>query len=249
MFCLNACGNSNESAIPSPIPAIPASENQEVGMDSIKVSFTVTKLDDGSYVCTPSGQGPFPSVLYNHGGLGTAVGGDLRGTCMALAEEGFLARSEKRSETVPLAGHLDEVLDGLDTLRSHEKADRSRIGIMGFSRGGLLTLQAAIAQPRDVHAILIFAPAPGITTLQETLIDVSPILAPTSLYVSENDTFPANHVQLSRDVEDALRAAEKDVTLTLYPPFENNGHRLFFEIRDIYWDDVINFLQTSIGAQ
>ena len=34
-------------------------------------------LDDGSYVCRPAGLGPFPVVLYNHGGKGNEVGGDL----------------------------------------------------------------------------------------------------------------------------------------------------------------------------
>ena len=30
---------------------------------------SVVSLDDGSTLCTPPGPGPFPGVLYNHGGL------------------------------------------------------------------------------------------------------------------------------------------------------------------------------------
>ncbi|MEO1999778.1 MAG: hypothetical protein ABGZ17_31425, partial [Planctomycetaceae bacterium] len=102
---------------------------------------TVVELADGSFVGRPSGSGPFPVLLYNHGGLGTQVGGDLRGTCTELAEAGFLVRAEKRPETVSLDGHLEDVLQGLDALLSDPDADPSRVGIMGFSRGGLLSLQ------------------------------------------------------------------------------------------------------------
>ena len=102
-------------------------------------------LEDGSYACRPAGVGPFPVVLYNHGGLGDAVGGDLRGTCEALAAAGYLARSEKRPETISLDGQLEDVVEGLSELLSNPDADSSRVTLLGFSRGGLLTLQAAAA--------------------------------------------------------------------------------------------------------
>ncbi|MBQ27701.1 MAG: hypothetical protein CMH81_06130 [Nitrospiraceae bacterium] len=247
---LSACGDSSEHGAEITASSITGSgDNGSVvdnGGDVFEVM--VVELTDGSYVCSPSGQGLFPGVLYNHGGLGTAIGGDLKGTCQALAEAGFLARSEKRPETVPLVGHLDEVLAGLDMLRSHAKIDPSRVGIMGFSRGGLLTLQAAIARPNDVHAILILAPASGRGGLRQALENALPISAPLSIHVSENDLLRANHVQLSRDVENALREIGKDVELTIYPPFGEDGHRLFFEVRDPYWSDVIAFLDTTIGS-
>jgi len=57
----------------------------------------ISDTDGYSYVCRPAGEGPFPTVLYSHGGLGTAIGGNLEGTCIALAEAGYLARAEKRA--------------------------------------------------------------------------------------------------------------------------------------------------------
>ncbi len=249
VLALSACGESSERGAESTAPNIMDSGDGTASTDDAGdiPEVMVVELTDGSLMCSPSGQGPFPGMLYNDGGLGTAIGGDLRATCQALAEAGFLARSEKRPETVPLAGHLDEVFLGLDTLRSHATIDTSRVGIMGFSRGGLLTLQAALAKPSDIHAVLIFAPASGRGALQQALEDVSPLAAPTRIYVSENDTLQANHVQLSRDVENALLEAGKDVELTIYPPFGEDGHRLFFEVRDPYWSDVILFLDNTLG--
>ena len=202
-----------------------------------------TQLTDGSWTCRPQGQGPFPAILYNHGGLGDAIGGDLKGTCRALSGQGFLAHAEKRPETVSLEGHLDEVLHALDSLRENPDADTDRIGIMGFSRGGLLTLQAAIERPDNINAIVLFAPAPAKNSLENTLKFVAAIGAPVRVYVAANDLYQADHVQLAKDVEAALRAANKDVELTIYPEFGKDGHELFFEVRDSYWLEVLAFLE------
>ena len=209
---------------------------------------TIVELADGSFVGRPSGPGPFPVLLYNHGGLGTQVGGDLRGTCSELAEAGFLVRAEKRPETVSLDGHLDDVLQGLDALLSDPDADPSRVGIMGFSRGGLLSLQAAIARPDDIHSVVLMAPAPGQDQLAETLQDVSALSAPVSIYVAENDVNGANHVQICQDVVEALEAAGKEVELTVYPPFADDGHSLFFEVREPYISDVTQFFDSTLCA-
>ena len=192
-------------------------------------------------MCRPPGEGPFAAVLYNHGGLGTIVGGDLAGTCRSLAEAGYLARSEKRQETRQLTGHLTEVLEGLKRLRSHPDADASRIGMMGFSRGGLLTLQAAISQPEYIHAVVLMAPAHGKSAMERTLQRVSRIDDPVRVFVSENDQTQANHVQISHEVADTLRMADKDVDLIIYPPYGDDGHKLFFLVQEPYWSDLIAF--------
>ena len=41
-------------------------------------------------LCKPQGTGPFPVVVYNHGGTGPIIGGAPEETCTALAEAGFL---------------------------------------------------------------------------------------------------------------------------------------------------------------
>lgn len=208
-------------------------------------------LGDGSYVCKPAGLGPFPAVLYNHGGLGNAIGGDLEGTCEALATAGYLARSEKRRETVPLDGHLEDVLGGLSELLSHPDADSSRVTLLGFSRGGLLTLQAAVENPNKIHSVVLMAPAPGGNDdMQTTLKNIAPLKASVLIMVAENDLPPAqanDHVQLSEQVSSTLRIAGKTVTMVLYPPFSADGHDLFDEVREPYWSHILAFLETESG--
>ncbi len=63
---------------------------------------TLDSIADGTgftYIASPNGTGPFPAVLYNHGGLGPVVGGDLRATSVTLAQAGYFVRAEKRQET------------------------------------------------------------------------------------------------------------------------------------------------------
>ncbi len=203
-----------------------------------------------TFVCVPPGAGPFPAVLYNHGGLNNVVGGDLEGTCTALANAGYLARAEYRPGELVLPQHLQQVYDGLDALREHTLADTNRVGILGFSRGGLLSLHVAIERNSDVQAVVLMAPAPGggMLSLSSTLDeDVAQISAPVRVYVSANDLFQADHVQLAADVYNTLTDYEKDVELIDYPAFCSDGHELFFEVREPYWSDVLSFLDATIG--
>ena len=212
---------------------------------------TVKTLADGSYVCRPPGAGPFAGVLYSHGGLGDAIGGDLEGTCRALAEAGYLAHSEQRPlGDLPLPDHLQEVLTALDALLAHPDLAPGRVALMGFSRGGLLSLQAAVSRPNDIQALLLFAPAPGKDALAKTTQQVDVITSPVRLYVAENDVYQADHVLLAEQVTDALQAAGKDAKLTIYPPYTDattrDGHMLFDAVQEPYWSDVIAFLARTL---
>ena len=197
---------------------------------------------DGSVTCRPGGPGSFPAVLYSHGGRSGAVGGDLEGTCRALAEAGYLARAERRPDSGDLSTQLEDVTAGLDALLGDPSADADSVGVVGFSRGGLLSLQLATGRPMYVKAVVLMAPAPGRGALERTLAAVDPLTAAVLLLVSENDTRSADHVLIARTAESVLRAVGKEVDLIVYPPFEDDGHRLFFEVHDSYWADLLAFL-------
>ena len=219
----------------------------------VSVAPTVEVLADGSYRCRPSGAGPFPAILYNHGGLGDAVGGDLEGVCRSFAEIGYVAWSLRRPNSVSLNGQLASVLEEFEALRTEALVDSNRLGIIGFSRGGLLTLQAAVSLGNTVRGIVVCAPAHGNGALESTLTDVARIQAPVRIYVAENDQQinggnVVDHVALSRMVESALNDAGKDVELTIYPPYADDGHALFFEVREPWWSDVSLFFNQAVGS-
>jgi len=192
-----------------------------------------------AFLCKPEGSGPFPAVVYNHGGLGDRIGGAPRETCEALAKSGFVGFSPMRRQTIPLAGHLDDVFAGVDYVKSLNYVDSQRIGLIGFSRGALLAFMAA-TRSGDFKAIVMMAPAWKIVE-GPFLSDAPRVSAPVLLLVSENDTVQADHVRSTQMVKQALEAAGKDVQVIHYPPYQRDGHRMFFEV-GTYWEDVEAFL-------
>lgn len=216
---------------------------------------TLDSIPDGSgytYIASPMGPGPFPAVLYNHGGMDTAVGGDLRGTVIALALEGYIARAEKRMETPGIAGHLEEVDEALDLLRADPRTDTTCVAIMGFSRGGYLSLEEAKAHPQKIDAIISMSPANPIGLLDNWATDVSEIDDPVLILSVENDTLQDQHVELAHMVYDSLISMEKNAVIIIYSSYDENedmtlngdddGHALFFEVQQPYWPDVLIFL-------
>ncbi|MFQ5865301.1 MAG: dienelactone hydrolase family protein [bacterium] len=192
------------------------------------------------YLSKPKGTGPFPAVIYNHGGMGNVIGGAPEETCRSLARDGFVGFSPIRRPTVPLEGHLDDVFAGIEFAKQLSYVDSNHIGIMGFSRGALLTFEAGIRRS-DYKALIIMAVAPGRGNFDELLPEANKISAPVLLLVAENDTVQANSVLGIQRLYQELESAGKQVEMIIYPPYKSDGHQMFFEIGD-YWSDVKRFL-------
>ena len=176
-----------------------------------------------------------------------AVGGDLRGTCEALAEAGYVAYSKQRrlTESPSIMGHIDDVYDGLDALVATDGVDDGRIGIMGFSRGGMLVLQAATERPETFSAVVSMAPASVKGKLDLVLEDAAQIDAPVLVLVSINDLVQDNHVTLAETVVAALEEAGVPHDHIVYDAFGDDGHERFFTVGD-YWEDVTTFLAANL---
>ena len=201
------------------------------------------------YLCKPDGKGPFPAVIYNHGGLGKAIGGDPKGICEVLAREGFVGFSPLRRQTTPLKGHPQDVMSALEFIKNKDFVDSNKIGMMGFSRGALLTYMVS-TRISDLKATVIMAPAPAKNTLNQFLSKASQVSNSTLILVSENDTAEfsqegEDHVRLSKMLYEALKKEKKDVNFIIYPAFQNNGHELFYKVRD-YFLDVTEFFNTKL---
>ena len=197
-------------------------------------------------LCAPKGPGPWPAVIFNHGGLGRIVGGTPKETCSALARAGYVGFSPIRRPTRSLFGHLDDVQAALNFIKSQEFVDENRIAMMGFSRGGMLTYQAATSR-NDLKAVIIMAIAVN------RFVDLSAatsISAPVLLLVAKNDTgsrrtHGQNTLEGMRDLNRALNLAKKKTQFIEYPAYGNDGHLLFFSINH-YWKDILSFPEANI---
>ncbi|MBI2347378.1 MAG: dienelactone hydrolase family protein [Deltaproteobacteria bacterium] len=208
--------------------------------------------EDQIGVCRPAGKGPFPTVIYNHGlvvdmfGIGGAAnrGYNLEGICRSLAADGYLAFTPiRRSGRTNIPNHQEEVAQAVEYVKRQPDVDQARIALMGFSRGGLLTLMVGVERT-DLKALVILAPAPGGRgDFAKAVKRVSSLKAPVLLLVEAGDS---NDILENFDMlEQALRGQGKEVRSILY--HRGGGHRLFYDV-NYYWEDVRKFLREKLSG-
>jgi dienelactone hydrolase len=214
-----------------------------------EVVYTTTPETLKGYLCRPSGAGPFPAVVYNHGGVGNIIGGAPKETCEALAAAGFVGFAPIRRKTLLMEGHPDDVQAGLDYLLGLDYVDRNKVAMLGFSRGGALTFMAA-AKGAPIKAAVIMASAVPPPRSGFTFADAVKIRVPVLLLVAKNDTgsrktMGQNTLEGMQRMSAALTEAGNTPKLIVYPPYRHDGHEMFFEIGP-YWKDVVEFLKKHL---
>ncbi len=222
------------------------------------VRFGAAGTEHRALLCRPrEGTPPFPAVVFHHGmvvdlhGLSGAIDRDysLDSFCRALAGDGFLAFAPVRGGLQPLPRQLAIVRGAFDHVKGLEEVDPARVGVMGFSRGGLLTLLAAQRGLKG-RAFVLLAPAPGPSgELEAAADDLSSIQAPVQILVAWGDDDAI--LEGSEKLRSALARAGKVVDYHLYPgrsqcgPGPPCGHKLFYVVGS-YWADVQGFLQKTL---
>ena len=243
-----------------------------------EISYQSGGLRIHGYFYQPTGSGPFPTLIYNHG---SRVGSERRpipwmrlaslyvaaGYAVLVPERRGYGRSEGPtwSEAVGrdvgsrlisrLQAEADDVLAAAEYLRSLPSADTGRLGIAGWSLGGIITL-FAISRGRSFRAAIDQAggalmwrsiPALRAALMQAVHIATCPVL----LMDAQNDAAPEAVQTLSR----VMDAAGLPHRLIMYPPFTPtaqevtvaHGHLLFSaEGLPIWGRDAIGFVDAYL---
>ncbi len=242
-----------------------------------RVFYPSGKLRIEGYIYRPAGDGPFPVVIYNHGSregeerserpfphvgrLLTAAGyavlvPERRGYGQS---DGPVFRDEIGRDRGPrfvtrLQEESGDVLAALDYLKTVPGLDPSRIAIMGWSFGGMVSVFAASRSDRFFAVVdqaggsLTWPRSPAI---QSALPDAAKkIRAPILCMVAENDAT----TESVKRVCEAARKKGTAATLTIYPPFTPPqvppnvapGHMIFSAAGLSRWgSDVVAFLDQS----
>lgn len=214
-----------------------------------------------AYLALPQGPGPFPGVVYNHGTLvrkdghqkAAGRGYDVTAFAEALAQAGFAALAPVRSHLAN-AGYGAAVEKGtgvahaaLDFLKKRQPVDPARLGLMGFSEGGLISLWTA-AERKDLAALVLMSPA----TLHEAgdrqlkaaarRNVLSGVTAPVMVTLGTKDNKSILKVVGNRLVPN-LQALGKEVTVKdTYPA----DHKWFWRPRPAYFKDILEFLKSRL---
>ncbi len=106
---------------------------------------------------------PLPAVLVHPDAGGLAV--DMEGICLDLARQGYFAaavhyqRVENLEKENPLFSWKspEDVKAAIQHLQGHPRVDPERIGLLGYSKGGMLSLLIA-SQDSSVKAVVAYYP-------------------------------------------------------------------------------------------
>jgi dienelactone hydrolase len=239
-----------------------------------EVSYRSGELRISGFLYQPAGAGPFPTIIYNHGSRAAAERQPVpwvrlaalfvgAGYAVLVTERRGYGTSEGPTWTDAvgrdvtsrfidrLEAETDDALAAVEFLGTVPFVDRSRLGIVGWSLGGIVTL-FAIARSRSFRAAI--DQAGGALTwrsspaLQVALTEaVRRATCPVLLLDAENDAAPEAIPALSRAM-DAAALPHKTIVYPAYMPPQPTrgtapGHAIFgAEGIPIWGKDALSFL-------
>jgi|GEM_PF-306239 len=138
------------------------------------VTYKSGELTISGIMNVPTGDGPFPLLILNHGYIDTSIytnGRGLKREQDYLARQGFVVihpdyRNHAQSSRIDEGeienriGYVKDVINLVYAVRASDLPyiDKTRIGMMGHSMGGGIAQSVAVAQPNLVKAMVLYAP-------------------------------------------------------------------------------------------
>ena len=222
-------------------------EAQAIHTDTAGIEAGETQIPtaDGklpAYYARPAGKGPFPVILVNEEIFG--VHEYIKDVCRRLAKAGYLAvATEYYARIADLSTMTDvkqivadviskapdaQYMSDLDSTAAWAQlhgGSATRLGVMGFCRGGRQTWLYAAHNPHLRAAVAFYGPLGGApSSIQpETALDMAakiecPLLG---LYGGEDRSIP---VDLVRQAEARAKAAHKIVDIHIYRDAPHGFH-------------------------
>ena len=236
------------------------------------IGFKSSDLELKGFVWKPSGEGPFPALLWNHGSEKSP--GSIDHVAPYFVNKGYVffvphRRGQGRSpgpyimdELNALSSdnrgrmlvelheiHLEDQLAGLEYLKSLTFVDRNRIAVMGFSFGGIQTMLAVERGPGYRVAVNCSGAAEswkGSSSLRSRLITAaSNAKMPVIFLQAEND----HDLTPNRVLSEEVRKAGKPVEAKIYPAFGSGpreGHSFCVRGAETWFPDVLRFIETYL---
>jgi dienelactone hydrolase/uncharacterized protein YraI len=219
--------------------------------------YRLTYWSDGlrvnGFLGYPKGPGPFPAVIYNRGGMWDS--GALTGIeIAAFVETGYVAaasqyRGNGGSEGVESFGYGDviDVINLITLVQSLPQVDAGRVGMMGGSRGGMVTymvlkaeaesgrnrIRAAVTVGGISDLFMWVRDTPDMLEVLTVLVGPPPDQAP-ELYQVRSAVYWPEWIRVpllimhgendwivnpdqSRELYDRIKSVGGDATLIIYP--------------------------------
>ena len=147
-------------------------------LDNINFYVIVYKSDSllvNGIIAEPKKEGKFPVIIFNRGGnkeIGKVAKGktlySLIHSASRLVDKGYLVIASCYRENDEFGGNdINDVLNLTETIKTIDKADANRIGMFGWSRGGMMTY-LSLKYSTEIKTAVI---GNGPTDLKKLIID------------------------------------------------------------------------------
>ena len=237
------------------------------------IGFKSGTLDLKGFVWKPSGNGPFPALLWNHGSEKSP--GSLVTVAPYFVSRGFVffiphrrgqgrspgpyivdelnktgPRQERGRVEIDLhETHLEDQLAALQYLQALPYVDKNRIAVMGSSFGGIQTMLAVERGPGYRVAVNCSGAAEtwrGSSSLRSRLTAAaSKATMPVFFLQAEND----HDLTPNRVLSEEVRKTGKPVEAKVYPAFGSGprvGHSFCVRGTGIWFPDVLRFIEAHL---
>ena len=268
VFIFLRCASTN--TVPSNVSI---SGNLKAKAEWVKLQTEFGETFDAIYGY-PDVAGRHPAVIYNHGSTVRKFGYhnskdrgyDIKNFVHALAEAGFVAiapiRKHKRlpfrvgppgdivfhMSVQEWTGAVKEgstvIGSAIQFLKNKPHVAIDKIGIIGFSEGGLITVFVA-SNHKDLRAVVLLSPAASrfsknrYVTAVHRFIEID---SPVFLLLGMSD-LPAIKSRCTNLLIPIMKQMGKDFEYKVDYP---GDHGWFHKIRSQYWDDIIRFLNKKL---
>jgi carboxymethylenebutenolidase len=237
------------------------------------IGFKSDTLELKGFVWKPSGDGPFPALLWNHGS--EKLPGSVDTVAPYFVRKGYVffvphrrgqgrsrgpyimdelnqagSRGERSRMLIDLHEmQLQDQLAALQYLQALPYVDKSRIAVMGFSFGGIQTMLAVERETGYRVAVNCSGAAEtwrGSSDLRSRLTAAaSKATIPVFFLQAEND----HDLTPNRVLSEEVRKSGKPVEAKVYPAFGSGpreGHSFCVRGTETWGPDVLKFIETQL---
>ena len=136
-----------------------------------EIEYLSDSLHIKGLIVEPKAAGKYPVIIFNRGGnrtFGALSLGTIITYTSKLAAQGYIILASNYREQDEFGGkEINDVLNLIETTKTIQKADTTRIGMFGWSRGGMMTYLALKNSAIIKTAVVGNAPTNLFSTLQK----------------------------------------------------------------------------------
>lgn len=160
---------------------------------------------------------------------------------MALTDSGYVAIAPIRPADI---GFFFAAINRgtMSYLKQRSDVDSDRIGMIGFSKGGYMTLEAASRMP-ELKTVVAMSPARPRSSLSKE--ELAKIKAPVFVTLGKKELSDEIGQTTLHSVVYTLEDLKKNVEFKC--EYEGD-HQWFYRVRPEYWRDIISFLNKYLQS-